>query len=376
MIGLFWSPSSHLFKVATPYLLLLPALLSALLNPKAWLFSLRSPVVGLLLLYLTYMVVLAITLNGDKAVEFSKWSLYIVLFVFSIGARMEISERTLALLLLGGAIVASTSGIYTIYRDIGSGVFWHPLYRLMGYGTLNNELRTGFLFGAFSLFAFWCMQNARLSYTQRIFGAVAAIICLTTTLLTGSRAPLLALAAVGIVITTSQKRWLQLTLVIAISTIYLPCSGIALASEDYHCALKFGAMSGNNVSIIPGLASVSAAPPIEVPTSLGIKYNTHNIFLAVLYQGGVIGLLLFAAMIVTTFYQSWSLRHVTAFGTLAALLQLFATTALQFDGVALCTRPDDNWVLLWLPIALHLYARRAAAAKATTANTLSPCAAS
>jgi O-antigen ligase len=365
LTGLFWSPNSHIYKVAIPYCLLLPALLSAFLNQKAWLFALRFPVVWLTLLYLAYMVSVTIALNGDKGFEFSKWSFYIVLFLFGVGVRMSISERTLALILLGGAFVASTAGIYALHRDISNGLFWHPPYRLKGYASLYNALRTGFLMGAFSLFAFWCALNAKLSRWQCFLSALIALICLAITVLTGSRAPLLALTVVGLWVGITQKRWLYAAAVIAISSIVLTVFWDRLSERGISFRPEIWRYVWQQCLAHPWFGVGLDRDPIEVLTSGGIMYNTHNIFLAVFYQGGIFGLLLFIAMISTTFYQSWTIRQYSAFGTLAALLQLYAIVSLQFDGVALCTRPADNWMLLWLPVALHIYAQRAATKKLT-----------
>lgn len=363
LTGLFWAPDSHAFKVAIPLSLLLPALLYTLLNASTALSALRLPAVWLTLLYLIYMVMVASARSSDDVIDFSKWSLYITLFLLAIGAYMNISERALALFLLGAATVAAGAGIYAIYRDVGSGFFWQPLYRLRGYATLYNELRTGFLLGAFTLFAFWCMLNASLSRWQRYLGAAAAMICLATTILTGSRAPLLALTVVGIAIAAAEKRWSYGVLVTTISAIILTVFWDRLSERGVSLRPEIWRYVWEQCLAHPWFGAGLSRAPIEVPTSAGIKYNTHNIFLAVFYQGGGIGLLLFMAVIGTTLYRSWHIRRISAVATLAVLLQIYAIVALQFDGISLITRPADNWFLLWLPIALHMYACRVAAGR-------------
>lgn len=361
LILLFWAPSSHTFKVVIPHLLLLPALLAAIVNPKVWLSALRLPLICLTLSYLVYLLLVTLALNNSEdIVDFGKWVFYILMFLLAIGSYMNISERTLTQLLLVGAIAGAAAGIYAVCRDIHNDTFWQPLYRLKGMPTMSNELRAGFLFGTFALFSFWCMHSEILPRWQRQLSFVTAVICLAATLLTGSRAPLLALAAVGVVITASKKLWLHAILVIVISTVILALFWERLSERGLSLRPEIWRYVWQQCLDHPWFGIGLSRSPIEVPTSLGIKHNTHNIFLAVFYQGGFFGLLMFAAMIATTFYQSWSLRRINSFGMLAVSLQLYALISLQFEGIALITRPDDNWVLLWLPIALYVYAHRMA----------------
>jgi O-antigen ligase len=358
LTGLFWLPSSHLYKIAVPYCLLLPALLATFFVHREWKIILRSPVFWLALLYLAYMSLTAILHDGAAGIEYIKWSLYILLFVLGACMCMDVSERHFAQLLLAAATVAAAAGAYAIHKDIVSGLFWQPLYRLKGYACLYNVLRSGFVFGAFSLFAFWCALNGALLPWQRYLSALIALFCLTVTLLTGSRAPLLALAVAGAWATAAEKRWLYFAAVIMISSAILVVFWDRLSERGVSLRPEIWRYVWQQCLAQPWFGTGLNRYPLTVPTSLGTMYNTHNIFLAVFYQGGIVGLMLFIAMTVMTFYQSWTIRRITYFGALAALLQLYAIIALQFDGVALMTRPADMWILLWLPIALHLYARR------------------
>lgn len=360
LTGLFWLPNSHLYKIAVPYCLLLPALFAIFFVKREWKVVLRSPVFWLTLLYLAYMSLTTILLDGAAGTEYIKWSLYILLFLLAVGMCMDISARHLALLLLVGEIAAATAGVYAIHRDAASGLFWQPFYRLKGYACLYNELRSGFVFGAFSLFALWGALNNALLPWQRYLSALIAALCLTVALLTGSRAPLLALAVAGAWTAAAEKRWLYFAAVIAISSAILFLFWDRLSERGVSLRPEIWRYVWQQCLARPWFGTGLNQYPLAVPTSSGIRYNTHNIFLAVLYQGGIFGLVPFVAMVVMTFYQSWTIRRITYLGALAALLQLYAIIALQFDGVALMTRPADMWILLWLPIALHLYARRIA----------------
>ena len=361
--GFFWVPTSHNHIVIVSYCLLLPAFLGAF-SRRHWRLALTaSPMLALLAVFLIYMAAVTVVKNGSAGTEFIKWDLYIVLFVFAIGARMQLTESSLAYLLTFTAWVAAIAGVYAIDRDIRSGQFWLPDYRLKGYATLYNELRSGFLFGAFALLAAWVAFMPSYSRWLRVIAAGAAGLCATTTLLTGSRAPMLALLAVAVWAAVASKRWGRLLLIIAATAVVayfawdrLSERGASLRPEIWQyvwrlCRQQFWFGDGLD------------RYPLEIITSAGIKYNTHNLFLTILYYGGIFGLLQFIVIAGGTFYLSWSDRHDSSISLLAALLQLYSLVSLQFDGVNLITRPADFWVLLWLPIALHLFGRLQSLAK-------------
>lgn len=356
--GFFWAPSRHNFIVITYYALLLPALLGAFV-PQRWrLLLTATPIPVLTALFLVYMSANAFLQRGWDVDDFFKWSFFIVLFIFAIGCAQRLTEIGLGRVLALAALAAALGGCYAIYRDIQTQYFWSPEYRLLGYATLYNELRSGFLFGAFTTLAAWvAMQNEQPRWL-RIAAGVITVVCFATTLLTGSRAPLVALLAVAVWLTVAGRRWdrLFLTLVAAAAIAFLAWDrlserGVSLRPEIWQYVWDLCKQQ-------PWFGDGLIRYPLEVPTSEGPKYNTHNVFLTVLYYGGFVGLLQFVVLTFGNLYLSWRDRLQSSVSLAAALLQLYALVALQFDGGNLLTRPADFWVLLWLPVALHLFGRR------------------
>lgn len=355
--GFFWAASRHNLIVITNYMLLLPALFSVFSIPR-WRAALTaSPLLLMTAAFLLYMSSGSIIQQGLEFAEFYKWSFFIILFIFGIGASLQISEARLGQLLLLCALTAAGAGCYAIYRDIQAGQFWLPDYRLMGYGTLYNSLRSGFLFGAFATMAGWYAAQSQQPLWVRMFALAIAGMCVLTTLLTGSRAPLLGLFAAAAWLSVSSGRWDRffLLLVGAAAVAFLAWErlserGVSLRPEIWGYVWELCKQH-------PWLGDGMVRSALEVPTSEGPKYNTHNIFLTILYYGGIIGVVQFMAIVGATFYLSWRDRLGSTISQLAALLQLYSIVALQFDGVNLITRPADFWVTLWLPIALHLFGR-------------------
>jgi O-antigen ligase len=353
----FFAPSQHNYKILIVDLLLLPALLTAF-SRSAWSRALScSPVLGLVIIYLAYMALNALALQTKDAAEFTQWGLYIALFLFAVGTRMQISDRQLINLLIMGALVAAGAAIFAIVHDVRNGLFQQPDYRLIGFGTLYNPLRSGNLFGAFTLIAAW----GALTIEQRFLRPLAycaTLACFIATLLTGSRSPLVALLVTALCACTMESNrtrrlsWIIFILAISATVVTLYWSELSVRGTSLRPEIwrQVWQLCLTHIWFGVGLDT-----PLYIPTSNGIPaLDTHNVFLAALFYGGIIGLILFCAPFFTNIFLGWRRRRSSTLAALAALLQLYGLIALQFDGGCLISRPNDFWVLYWLPVALYL----------------------
>ncbi|MBD3645980.1 MAG: O-antigen ligase family protein [Pseudomonadales bacterium] len=84
--------------------------------------------------------------------------------------------------------------------------------------------------------------------------------------------------------------------------------------------------------------------------------HPHNIYVATLYYGGVIGLLLLLAMLAFAIYGALQLRDPSQRNLILTCLT-FSLIALAFDGDRLLVKVDYSWVLFWLPLAMVLSVR-------------------
>jgi O-antigen ligase len=363
LTGLFLAPSAHNYKVIINYMLLLPGLVATCAVRKWW--PQTPPNRTLLLLvfvYLSYMAINAYWQNAQAGVEFTQWSFYILVFLIAGGLCMNIQRSSLTQLLWLGVIAAAAAAIYAITRDLKSGAMLQPGYRLIGYGALYNPLRSAHLFGVFLIAAVWCATLTRLHGAQRWSAAICAVVILATMLLTGSRSPLLALLILSlwlVAVAVPRKRQLH----------YL--GGLLLVTIPSLC-LFWSELLARGWSLRPELWTMSAKAALEQPwfgvglgnrivldSATGLQfYDTHNVFLAVLYYGGLCGLLLFAALFGYAFYSAWSRRFDSPLFGLAATLQVYGLATLQFDGGSLIGRPTEFWLLYWLPIVVTLHADR------------------
>jgi len=95
---------------------------------------------------------------------------------------------------------------------------------------------------------------------------------------------------------------------------------------------------------------LTAKPILEI-NGHNTMETAHNTYLHTLWQGGVVGLGLFLAILGLAVSKSWQLGRATGNHLIFALL-LF-TIGVMFTGVdRLIDRPRDQWHLFWLPLAL------------------------
>ncbi|HET8710443.1 MAG TPA: O-antigen ligase family protein [Spongiibacteraceae bacterium] len=358
--GIFWAPSAHILAVWTPYALLLPALLALMLVPQSLPGIKQYPAFWLSALYLGYMTLNTFVLQGEAGVEYVKWSFYILLFLIALDRAGTLNEKRFGAILVLVAGTGLLAGAYAIFRDMHSGTFWTPKYRLKGYVNLYNELRSGFMFGTCALFAFWYSKEISIPGARRIISATIALLCILITLLTDSRAPLMALVVAISWSFMLEKRWLYSGVFLAISTGVMRLFWEKLSSRGTSLRPEIWRYVWEQCLAHPWFGIGLTNIPIAVPTTEGIKYNAHNVPLTVLYQGGLMGLVFFGATIAATFYQGWRVRHLSAAAVLALMLHIYALICIQFEGLDLCTRPADVWVILWLPTAVSMYAVRRA----------------
>lgn len=356
----FWAPERHNYKVIVNLVLLMPALLSIFLF-RGW-RSLGAEVTPLLLVaaYLGYMVAIS-AWRGDGAGDYAKWSLMILLFLFAVGLRIDLSLEVMQRLLFLAVLVAGAGALFAMVRDWSLGLMDDPSYRMMGYGTMHNPLRTGHLFGAFALLGVWGAVSAGSRWALRVLMWLSALACLSALLMTGSRAPLLALffstAVLFLAYLRGSHRWLFLALLgvtVALVGVWfderLLERGLSLRPDIWSQVM-------GRLAEYPWMGHGLGAP-LEIQLHNGLVFvDTHNLLLAIQFYGGLVGVGLFFGMIGCVLVSAWRQRQMSV-ACLAGALQLYGVATLQFDGGSLIGRANEFWILYWLPVALCIYSMR------------------
>lgn len=364
LTGLFWAPERHNYKVIMNLLVLLPCLL-VILHATRWSLSGWSRYLfSALCIYLLYFVVVSAYRQPADAVDYLKWSALVLIFVLGMGACMRIAERRLIQLLVLSVWGAVAAILYTICRDWADMLELAEAYRLTGYGALYNPLRTGHLLGVFSIIALWACWKKPAGVGPAWSYRIAAALCLCGVLLTGSRAPTAALTCTGLLLilllSEGKRRWQLLSILVAAAAVTFLVFGdrLLLRGLSYRPEIWTAVIEASRMHFWLG-AGLSAELSTMIETG-DIYTDPHNVLLAALYHGGMVGLSLFLLLFGTALAGQWRERRRSPLMLLALALQMYGLLTLQFDGGSLIGRPTDFWFLYWLPMVIFLQARSGA----------------
>jgi O-antigen ligase len=331
----------------------LPTLLYLILRPGLLKPMVTNPLFLAFALFSVYMLItLGWSTTDDSVGSLMKRPFWIALLMFTAGIIAVSSSSKLDRLTEISAIVAVIAGglstayfLYTRIPDSGS--------RLEGYGALYNPLLSAHVFGAFATYwmAKWLQGNRIINPLPMFCLAVLVV----TVLATGSRTPLVGLAAalLWLLACGDKQRGLGilaliefgLILVLVIHPESITQRGASYRPEIWmeslrqigeHPWLGHGLDSKMTV-IIPGLDQILADP--------------HNMELGVLYAGGAVGLLLWIMLYSVAFRYCWVERARPAVSLAGAWL-VFGLGSGMTEGMAFLSRPKEHWYLIWIPMAL------------------------
>lgn len=354
LTGLMWLPDRGTFP-KLDYFALICTLLLIYFYPRHLAALANQSLFLPILLFVAYFALscswTSSEINIDVLLKRQLQILLFVCFIF-IGGRVRFASLSRA---VGAAMVFSilmaTYEIASFFLAGGQG-------RLTSQGALSNALLISHIYGFFAaLWLAYCMTAH--DRHERIRGLLALLPLLLLVLLTGSRTPLVALGASFVwlaMLTKSHKLWFFL-LIAALSTgavLLLMPNLITARGVSYRPEIWVNALSQSWESIWFGrglgtLLSIKL-PDIDYPFS-----EPHNITLHVLYLGGVIGVILWLAMYVSSIWSAWQ-RRTDRYVVLASTTVVYGLMAGMTEGGTFFPRPNEHWFLIWIPLALALAA--------------------
>lgn len=90
-----------------------------------------------------------------------------------------------------------------------------------------------------------------------------------------------------------------------------------------------------------------------VPENGKTYKHPHNLYLDIAIRLGLPGLLLFSALWVCVAWRGWQQR-AAPLGRALLALWCFSSVALLTDGIGLWYKPNADWLITWLPVALSV----------------------
>ncbi|MWV15372.1 O-antigen ligase domain-containing protein [Pseudomonas sp. L-22-4S-12] len=351
LCGAWVLPSNKLYHQALIALLWLPALLA--LGRRDFCVWLRLPELLLFVALSLWTLVVLLAQGGEDLGRDAKLPVYILLSQLGVllAARGQWSFEGLlrAAALLGG-LGALVSVLYFRWSSP------HPQgQRLIAIGLWDTAIMAAHAVGALAVMGVFLFQRPR--------GALWSVLWLVSGLgylaflgFSQTRGVWLALFATLLVMAFVRPRrfsaWAAVTLLAGGLLAALLAPEILLQrGGSYRPELFAGGMRHLGESWLLGLGFNTYE--IAVPGTGLVFKHPHNMYLDLAIRLGLPGLLLFALLWGCVAWRGWQNR-AEPLGRALLALWVFSSVALLTDGIGLWLKPNADWLITWLPIALSL----------------------
>lgn len=348
LTGLIWVRDTSLYTKLYYGLFAFPALLGLILKPHYIKQLLSEPIVVCFLLFSIWLLIsLTWSLSDSSPSSVAKRPVYVLMLFVGCAIMACKSEQLLFKALWFSAVVMAIGAVVNLIQFLPNA---SSSARLIGTGAMRNPLLSSHVFGFFCTYwlAYWTTQQGRLNS----FSILLALPLLVVLIETGSRTPLMALFAVTIwlmLISGKKGVYLFAAACLAGTALYfflpsaLMARGFSYRPEIWQQAL---AIAQEKLWLGHGYQSEfifnAAGRKLEDP---------HNVELAVLLDTGLIGLALWFSMYAALLRKTVELRHNKTI-QLTSALACYGVFAGLTEGSAFLSRPNENWFLTWIPVAL------------------------
>ncbi|MFV0371681.1 MAG: O-antigen ligase family protein [Azonexus sp.] len=354
LTSLMWLPDRGYFP-KIHYLVIASALLLGWSYPRNLLGLLKNPLSVMILSFVAYFALsCAWSVSEESTGVLLKRQMQVVLFIcfiFLAGRASFVSLCRAAGFAMVFAVAMALYEIFQFYMSGGQG-------RLASQGALSNPLLISHIYGFFAALWLACLLVAD-SRAQRAWGLVSLFPLLLLLVLTGSRTPLVAFFAcfLWLVLLVRPRMLIYAlaasALAVAVILVVMP-QLITERGVSYRPEIWANVLAQSKEALWLG-HGLGAALSIKLPEISYAFSDPHNMTLSVLYRGGVLGLLLWAAMYCCAASMAWR-RRTDRFVVIASATVIYGLMAGMTEGGALFPRPKEHWFLLWIPLALLLAA--------------------
>lgn len=326
----------------------------AVLLPVLWLarrshrLLADNPLYWLVLAYVVYIAASALwspTVTALGSIDMAWHALLVISFTLASGWLARTDQLRLWTLLEAVSVLAAAAGA------VSAVVFYQhhpfPISRLEPLSRVNNPVLAGCTYGLFFLIAMNAAVRPTTHSRAIAFGCVALVL-LAVVLMTQSRTALIALAAAAAMLAGLRSRWL-LAIACGVIALFALVPGLWPLVDrgiPYRPEIWRSVIHGMDGHWLFGKGSLT---PTAVTIGARSFPHAHSSYLATLRDGGLFGLALFAAMLVTAL--ATAVRSYRERPQLLALL-VFAFLCVTPDSDRLLSRPKEYWLFFWLPVLL------------------------
>ncbi len=324
-----------------------------------------------LLAYLPLTSLWSVPWDGRGAFGQTVRAVLVLTFVVAIAECLQVDwfrQRMTWVVAVAGALAAAAAMWF---------FFTEPPWdnRLNGLGQLDTHVAAGLVYAVAGICALaWLLasEDRRLGFSA-LSAAVAAAVLAVAVPLTGSRNAIACglLGALGLLLAHSVKRPARFAMLGIASAVALLAAGLGayhfVAGADALIlprgdSYRLGIWSyyveriGSDgpwfgLGILTDDATQVGGWPVQHP---------HNLFLAVVWQGGLLALALLLAVIVAT-GQTLFAHYARPEAKLGMAIWILALPAYLIDGHELVDKIGWTWLLFWLPVGIAVGLRGSAA---------------
>jgi O-Antigen ligase len=356
MMGFFIAPSASAHKTIFYWLVLLPGLLFAIPHGLKWLkddFLFAG--VLLLLAYLTSAVLWSPDISSYSAAL--KPVLFIVLWFFVLfWLAASVAEQQLVFKVAVLFSCCVIGGWFLIEHFLSAKTFDDLLALEWRYANRNRMAKVFGFSAVMGCLVFYAERHLAL----RLLAVAAVVVSLLIVSLSKSTGAVLAVLGVSLLVGVYCSRhifkWSPKLLLISV-TVLLCLIAITYESGFLELIGKGGWSKRDQI----WLAILYEAPQflwfgqglLEDASVVGLdgyRYgHEHNVFMAILRQSGVVGLLGFCGVLATVIWKV--IQSKSSSVKFWGVLLVYGVFALLSGGKYPLQRPTEAWLLLWVPLA-------------------------
>lgn len=377
-LGLFVQLTGLLFnndgsRYATQmYLLLFVPVLLLLLWRRLSLDTWRQ-VPGLLLLGLLAWVVLSSLLNTGSAKDPAYWLKIvglIVLYVFAV-ASLARHQKAFNGLLIAVVVLAALFAWLTLYYQfviLEKPVEYKELRfagRLSelgwrGLADLKHPVIAGLYYGVFAVLLTYLFVGLKVRVWQAVVLALGMLGLLAYVLLTFSRGAWFSTAAGALALlllfpNIRSRSLIGVGCLLLLVAFYLFWSEIQ--NERAVGLSHRGFIWESWLDRLPEFWLMGAGAGADFvfvfPWGSFSVFHAHSLYLQLWYEYGIVGIVLFALLLLSLLWKGWQCR-AQPLARLGVALLVYAMVAMVSDVYAIFHRPSPYWVLFWFPVGILL----------------------
>jgi O-antigen ligase len=368
ILGFFLFPSSKSISnffylaVVAPFVILI---IMKKVDLRSLLFSRTFLLVSIYLVYMVCTLFWADSLGLSDLSKYGRRVLYILIF---LGVTIHLTQsyptllKGLIIVLCGTAAIVAIANVLFFYRQ-------HPFpsTRLFGYGLLHMPFKASSIYGIIVLACMYIILTQH-STSVRLAYLGLLLVSFSYMLLAQSRSSLLALVSAMIVWQLSvwmfhkegksnrRNKVLTALVVIAAASAVLFMAYPGFFEEAFLRGysprrLELWGKLLARVEEAPWFGhGLTASPRTEI--SYGrILFHPHSVYVGTLLYGGIVGLLLLVAAVISALWQGFGCGR-QPINLAAATMVLYGTLCIGLNGNMLIHHVKPFWLFFWFPVAL------------------------